>query len=227
MPRLPEIPILIVALALYVVGLYTALIWAPVELTLGESYRVFYLHVPAAWVSYLALGLSLIGSIAYLKTRKTKFDLLAEVTAVLGVLFASLTLVLGSIWANVAWGTYWNWDPRETTTLVLWISYAGYLALRTSIENVGKRAVIPAIYNIFAFSTVPLSYISVVYWQTLHPRIIDTSQGLKLSITPEMVTTLMVNLLAATLLFIYLVNVLYKLRRSERILEEYEELTWR
>ena len=163
MPRLPQIPILIAALALYVVGLYTALIWAPVELTLGESYRVFYLHVPVAWVAYLALGLSLIGSIAYLRTRNTKFDLLAEVTAVLGVLFASLTLVLGSIWANVAWGTYWNWDPRETTTLVLWISYAGYLALRSSIENVGKRAVIPAIYNIFAFSTVPLSYISVVY----------------------------------------------------------------
>ena len=224
MLRLPQIPILIAALALYVVGLYTALIWAPVELTLGESYRVFYLHVPVAWVAYLALGLSLIGSIAYLRTRNTKFDLLAEVTAVLGVLFASLTLVLGSIWANVAWGTYWNWDPRETTTLVLWISYAGYLALRSSIENVIKRAVIPAIYNIFAFSTVPLSYISVVYWQTLHPTIIS---GGKLMITPEMVATLMINLVAATFLFIFLAGFLYRLRRSERILEEYEELTWR
>ncbi len=224
MPRLPQIPLLIVALALYMVGLYLALIWSPVEQTLGESYRVFYLHVPAAWVSYLALGLSLIGSIAYLRTRNTKFDLLAEVTAILGVLFASLTLVLGSIWANVAWGTYWNWDPRETTTLVLWISYAGYLALRSSIENVGKRAVIPAIYNIFAFSTVPLSYISVVYWQTLHPVIVS-SKGI--TITPEMIATLMVNLVAATFLFIFLAGVLYRLRHSERILEEYEELTWR
>ena len=224
MPRLPQIPLLVVALALYLVGLYLALIWAPVERTLGESYRVFYLHVPAAWVAYLALGLSLIGSIAYLRTRNTKFDLLAEVTAALGVMFASLVLILGSIWANVAWGTYWNWDPRETTTLVLWISYAGYLALRSSIENVGKRAVIPAIYNIFAFSTVPLSYISVVWWQTLHPVIVG-SKGI--AITPEMIITLMVNLVAATFLFIFLAGVLYRLRRSERILEEYEELTWR
>jgi ABC-type transport system involved in cytochrome c biogenesis permease subunit len=168
LPRIPQTPLLVVALALYVVGLYLALIWAPVELTLGESYRVFYLHVPAAWVSYLALGLSLIGSIAYLRTRNTKYDTLAE------------------------------------------------------------RSIIPAIYNIFAFSTVPLSYISVVYWQTLHPRIIEqTSQGLTLAITPEMIVTLMVNLVAATILFIFLADVLYRLRRSERILEEYEELTWR
>ncbi len=224
MPKIPELPILVAALALYIAGLYAALVWAPVELTLGESYRVFYLHVPVAWVAYLALGLSLVGSIAYLRTRKSKFDLFAEVTAVLGVLFAGLTLVLGSIWANVAWGTYWNWDPRETTTLVLWISYAGYLALRASIENIGKRAVIPAIYNIFAFTTVPLSYISVVYWQTLHPRII-TSEGL--SITPDMVTTLLLNLVAASVLFVFFLSLLYKLRRAESILEEHEELSWR
>jgi heme exporter protein C len=222
--RLPEAPVLVAALALYIVGLYAALIWAPVELTLGESYRVFYLHVPAAWVAYLALGLSLIGSIAYLRTKKSSFDLLAEVTAMLGVLFASLTLVLGSIWANVAWGTYWNWDPRETTTLVLWIAYAGYLALRASIENIGKRAVIPAVYNVLAFATVPLSYISVVYWQTLHPRIV-TGEGL--TITPEMIITLMINLVAASLLFIFLLSLLYRLRQAERNLDAYEEMSWR
>ncbi len=217
-------PLLGLSIILAIVGAYTALIWAPVELTLGESYRVFYLHVPAAWVAYLALGISLLSSIIYLKTKNIKFDTIAEVTAILGVLYATLTLVLGSIWANVAWGTYWNWDPRETTTLVLWISYAGYLALRSSIENVGKRAVLPAIYNIFAFSTVPLSYISVVYWQTLHP-VIATGEGI--TVTSEMIITLLLNLAASSIIFIFFLNLLYSIRRSERLLDEYEESTWR
>ncbi|MEE9585617.1 MAG: cytochrome c biogenesis protein [Nitrososphaerales archaeon] len=224
MPKIPNAPLLAIAVALNIVGLYAALIWAPVELTLGESYRVFYLHVPAAWVAYLSLGMSLVASVAYLKTRRYKLDVFAEVTAILGVLYASLTLVLGSIWANVAWGTYWNWDPRQTTTLILWIAYAGYLALRASIENVEKRAVLPAIYNIFAFSTVPLSYISVVYWQTLHPQIV-TGEGI--TVSSDMITTLLLNLVATSFMFLFFLTLLYGIRKSERVLDEYEELSWR
>ncbi len=224
MPKIPNAPLLAIAVALNIVGLYAALIWAPVELTLGESYRVFYLHVPAAWVAYLSLGMSLVASVAYLKTRRYKLDVFAEVTAILGVLYASLTLFLGSIWANVAWGTYWNWDPRQTTTLILWIAYAGYLALRASIENVEKRAVLPAIYNIFAFSTVPLSYISVVYWQTLHPQIV-TGEGI--TVSSDMITTLLLNLVATSFMFLFFLTLLYGIRKSERVLDEYEELSWR
>lgn len=224
MPKIPNAPLLAIAVALNIVGLYAALIWAPVELNLGESYRVFYLHVPAAWVAYLSLGMSLAASIGYLKTRRYKLDVFAEVTAILGVLYASLTLVLGSIWANVAWGIYWNWDPRQTTTLILWIAYAGYLALRASIENVEKRAVLPAIYNIFAFSTVPLSYISVVYWQTLHPQIV-TGEGI--TVSSDMITTLLLNLVATSFMFLFFLNMLYGIRKSERVLDEYEELSWR
>ncbi len=224
MPKIPDVLLLILALTLSIVGLYAMLVWAPVEVTLGESYRVFYLHVPAAWVAYLALGMSLVSSIIYLKTKSSKFDTFAEVTAILGVLYATLTIILGSIWANVAWGTYWNWDPRETTTLILWISYAGYLGLRASIENVEKRAVLPAIYNIFAFSTVPLSYISVIYWQTLHPQIV-TGEGI--STTSDMITTLLLNLAASSVMFLFFLNLLYRIRRAERVLDEYEESTWR
>jgi len=224
LPKIPDVLLLILALTLSIVGLYAMLVWAPVEVTLGESYRVFYLHVPAAWVAYLALGMSLVSSILYLKTKNSKFDTFAEVTAILGVLYATLTIILGSIWANVAWGTYWNWDPRETTTLILWISYAGYLGLRASIENVEKRAVLPAIYNIFAFSTVPLSYISVIYWQTLHPQIV-TGEGI--STTSDMITTLLLNLVASSVMFLFFLNLLYRIRRAERVLDEYEESTWR
>ena len=224
MPKIPNGPLLILALTLSIVGLYAMLVWAPVEVTLGESYRVFYLHVPAAWVAYLALGMSLVSSILYLKTKSSKFDTFAEVTAILGVLYATLTLILGSIWSNAEWGAYWNWDPRETTTLILWISYAGYLGLRASIENVEKRAVLPAIYNIFAFSTVPLSYISVIYWQTLHPQIV-TGEGI--STTSDMITTLLLNLVASSVMFLFFLNLLYRIRRAERVLDEYEESTWR
>lgn len=215
---------LLIAITLNIIGLYAALVWAPVELTLGESYRVFYLHVPAAWVCYLSFGISLIASIMFLKTRNEKYDILADTTAFLGVVYASLTLVLGSIWANVAWGTYWNWDPRETTTLILWISYAGYLALRASIENIEKRAVLPAIYNIFAFATVPLSYISISFWQTLHPMIVSSSG---LTITTNMIITLLLNLVASSLVFLFFLNLLYRIRRYERVIEESEDVFWR
>ena len=224
MPKIPDVLLLILALTLSIVGLYAMLVWAPVEVTLGESYRVFYLHVPAAWVAYLALGMSLVSSILYLKTKNSKFDTFAEVTAILGVLYATLTLILGSIWSNAEWGVYWNWDPRETTTLILGISYAGYLGLRASIKNVEKRAVLPAIYNIFAFSTVPLSYISVIYWQSLHPQIVS---GEGIDTTPDMITTLLLNLLASSVMFLFFLNLLYRIRRAERVLDEYEESTWR
>jgi len=215
---------LLIAITLNIIGLYAALVWAPVELTLGESYRTFYLHVPAAWVCYLSFGISLIASILFLKTRNEKYDILADTTAFLGVVYASLTLVLGSIWANVAWGTYWNWDPRETTTLILWISYAGYLALRASIDNIEKRAVLPAIYNIFAFSTVPLSYISISFWKTLHPSIVSSSG---LNITTNMIITLLLNLVASSLVFLFFLNLLYRIRRYERVIEESEDVFWR
>jgi heme exporter protein C len=226
MLRIPRIPILISAIALTVAGLYASLVWVgvPSDPLFDESYRVFYFHVPAAWVAYLAFGLSLASSGLFLKTRRYKFDVFAEVTAILGVIYASLTLILGSIWANVAWGIYWNWDPRETTTLVLWIAYVGYLALRSSMENVEKKAVLPSIYNILAFSTIPLSYLSVRYWQTLHPVIIGSSGGF---IDSTMLGVLLLNLLAASFVFLFILIILYDLRKSERIISEYEEMKWR
>lgn len=226
MLKVPRTLIIITAITLTIVGLYASLVWVgvPADPLFDESYRVFYFHVPAAWVSYLAFGLSLSSSAMFLRTRSYKFDVFAEVTAILGVIYATLTLILGSIWANVAWGIYWNWDPRETTTLVLWIAYVGYLALRSSMENVEKRAVLPSIYNILAFSTIPLSYLSVRYWQTLHPVIVGSSGGF---IDSTMLGVLLLNLLSASFVFLYLLILLYDLRKSERIISEYEEMKWR
>jgi heme exporter protein C len=120
----------------------------------------------------------------------------------LGLIYGAITLITGSIWANAAWGTYWNWDPRETATIILWIAYMGYISLKFSIENIEKRAVIGAVYNILAFSTVPLSYLSIRL-RSLHPQVITPS---KISLSTTMIETLILNLMAASLLYIYLLR---------------------
>lgn len=173
----------------------------------GDVYRIFYTHTPAAWVCYLALGISLLASILFLAKRKFIYDTLAEVSAILGLVYGVVALVTGSIWANAVWGIYWNWDPRETTTLILWMAYMGYISLRLSLGNVEKRALTSAVYNILAFSTVPLSYLSFTLWQSLHPQIIVPGSGI--SATLPVMETLFLNLIAGTLVYIYILRVMY------------------
>ena len=169
-----------------------------------------YLHVPAAWVCYLAFSISLTGSVAFIAKRSPRSDIIAENSAILGLLFGAIALIVGSLWAKVAWNAYWNWDPRETTTLILWLAYAGYLSLKLSIENEEKRALIGAVYNIFAFSTIPLSYLSVNLWFSWHPKTSEVSMSL------PVITALLINLLSATLLFALLLLMLNEMRILER-----------
>lgn len=179
---------------------------------MGDLYRIFYIHTPTAWICYLTLGISLLASILFLVKRSLVFDRIAEASAILGLIYGVVVLITGSVWANAVWGVYWNWDPRETTTLILWIAYMGYIALRLSIGNVEKRASTGAIYNILAFLTVPLSYASFKLWQSLHPQIIT---GSGLSITMPMIQTLLLNLVASSLLYIYLLRTMYGVRSLE------------
>ena len=204
-----------------IIAYYAAYIWAPPEATLGESSRILYMHVPSAWLTYLSFVINLIASILYLRSRKQFLDTMAEVGAYLGLLFGAVTLIGGAIWSNAAWGAYWNWDPRQTTTLILWIAYFGYVSLRASIDSMEKRANIAAIYGIVAFATVPLSYVSIIYWQTLHPQIV-TPGGI--SMTPRMVITLLLNLAAATMLYTYIYRLFYKIRSVEVRLFTYREM---
>jgi heme exporter protein C len=190
-----------IAIAVSVVASYAAFVWAPSEATMGELYRIVYVHVASAWICYVAFSLSLIASIAFLAKRKHAYDRTAEIAAIFGLLYGAVALISGSIWANAAWGAYWNWDPRETTTLILWIAYMGYVSIKHSIGNIEKRAVIGAVYNILAFSTVPLSYLSILLLPTLHPQVLSSSG---VTLTTPMLATLLVNLLAASIFFLYL-----------------------
>jgi heme exporter protein C len=190
-----------IAIAVSVVASYAAFVWAPSEATMGDLYRIVYVHVASAWICYVAFSLSLIASIAFLAKRKHAYDRTAELAAILGLVYGAVALISGSIWAKAMWGAYWNWDPRETTTLILWIAYMGYVSIKHSIGNIEKKAVIGAVYNILAFSTVPLSYLSILLLPTLHPQIMTPSG---ISITSPMLATLLLNLLAASIVFLYL-----------------------
>lgn len=205
-----------VFIALNIIASYAALVRAPVEETMGDVYRIFYIHTPAAWVCYLALGISLVASIAFLMKRDQRFDRVAEVSAVLGLVFGIVTIITGAIWSNVAWGVYWNWDPRQTTTLILWMAYLGYISLKLSIGNREKRALIGAVYNVLAFSTIPLSYLSIMLWRSLHPQIITAST---ISITTPMIETLFLNLIAASLIYFYLLRTMINVRSLEEKVE--------
>jgi heme exporter protein C len=190
-----------IAIAVSVVASYAAFVWAPSEATMGDLYRIVYVHVSSAWICYVAFSLSLIASITFLAKRKHAYDRTAEIVAVLGLVYGAVALISGSIWAKATWGAYWNWDPRETTTLVLWIAYMGYVSIKHSIGNIEKRAVIGAVYNILAFSTVPLSYLSILLLPTLHPQVLSSSG---VTLTTPMLATLLLNLLAASIFFVYL-----------------------
>jgi heme exporter protein C len=199
---------LFLVFSLEMTALYFALVASPPEATLGELIRIFYIHTPVAWVTYLAFGLSLICTLLFLKKRNLKYDTLAENSATLGVFYGAATLLTGAVWAQAAWGSYWNWDPRETATLIAELAYVGYIMLRASIPNADKKAVSSGAYNVLAFSTVPLSYFSVDLLSSLHPVLITTTE---LAISWPILETLVLSLIAGTAVFMYLVKCLYSL----------------
>ena len=124
-----------------------AFYWAPLVPVLGETTRVLYFHIPAAWVTVVALGWSMLHSILYLRTRNLEHDHHAAAAAEIGILFCVVATVSGSLWAKAMWGSYWNWDPRETSIFFLLLVYAAYLALRSAIEQEERRARLSAIYS--------------------------------------------------------------------------------
>ena len=188
------------ALVNIAVALYMALFYAPREVTMGDAQRIFYFHVPSAWIGFLAFFIVFIASLMYLRTRERKWDALALSAAEIGVVFTTLVLLTGPLWAKKAWGAFWVWDARLTTTLILWMIYVGYLMLRGSAEG-DRRARFAAVLAIVGFLDVPIIYISVELWRTMHPTLLINDAG---GLAPQMTQTLMVALLSFTLLFVFL-----------------------
>lgn len=174
----------------------------------GSSWRIFYFHVGIAWVMALAFFHTFVASLGYLRTEQERFDVTAKASAEVGWLFALLVLVTGSIWARPAWGTWWDWDPRLTTSLVLWLIYGGYLALRG--EGMERQA---AVYGVLAFATVPITFVSIRLWRTVHPTPIKTTG---VDIGGPVVAAMLVGLLAMTLLYVHLTTLRVKVEMASR-----------
>ncbi len=169
-----------------------ALLWSPPdsganasENQMGEMVRIMYIHVPVANACYLAFFVTALGSVMYLWKKTDGWDLLAAASAEVGVVFTVLTLATGSIWGHIAWGTWWEWDARLTSTLLMLVVYLGYLALRRAILDPVVRAQRAAIVGLIAFANVPIVHYSVTWWRGLHQqatisRFDPTIDGLKL-----------------------------------------------
>jgi len=190
----------ILALVNIAIGLWMALFYAPTERTMGDAQRIFYFHVPSAWIGFLAFFVVFVASILFLWKRERRWDALALSAAEIGVVFTTLVLLTGPLWAKKAWGAFWVWDARLTTTLILWLIYIGYLMLRSTAES-ERRARFAAVLAIVGFLDVPLIYISVQLWRTMHPQLIINEPG---GLAPAMTQTLMVCLLSFTFLFAHL-----------------------
>jgi heme exporter protein C len=208
----------IVTAVLFPVTLYLVFVYVPADFTQGHVQKIFYYHVPSAWLGSLAFLVVFIASIAYLITRKSKYDRVAACSAEIGILFCLLVLITGPIWAKPTWGIWWTWDSRLTSFTVLCLIYFGYLMLRHYLPDSAKRANISAVVGIIGFLDVPIVYFSIRWWKTQHPSpVIMGSEGSGLG-DPRMKITFFTCLFAFTLLYFVLMILRVRLEKQrERV----------
>jgi len=198
------------------IALYAIFIYAPLEAVMGLVQKVWYFHLASAWVTFLAYFHVFIAGILYLGRKERRFDILGKSSAEIGVLFNTLVLLTGSIWARPIWGTWWTWDPRLSTTLILWLMYVAYLMLRASSGEDSKGARLAAVFGIVAFIDVPIVYMSIRWWRTIHPVVLRPKGT---EVDPAMLATLLISLGAFTLLYFCLLRQRISLERQKDELE--------
>ncbi|HEY4741790.1 MAG TPA: cytochrome c biogenesis protein [Candidatus Acidoferrales bacterium] len=200
-------------------GGYAALFIAPDESTMHAIQRIFYFHAPSGMVALIAFTICFVANIGYLVGRKPHWDWLAVAAAEVGVAFNTVVLITGPIWAKPAWGIWWAWDARLTSTLVLWLLYISFLLLRDLIADPDRRSTFSAIYGIFLFLDVPLVYFSIRIWRTQHPQpVILGGQGSGLD--PTMRKVFYLCWLALTGVMVILIRQRYQLERARNEVEE-------
>jgi heme exporter protein C len=187
---------------------------APPDAEQGNVQRLMYVHVPSAWLAYLSFFIVFVASIAYLTTGRIRWDRLAAASAEVGVVFTALTIVLGMLWGKPVWGAWWTWDPRITTTTILLLIYLGYLAVRRLPESPVRRARWCAVIGIIGFLDVPIVQMSVTWWASLHQGPSVRLLG-ETTMAPIMLTTLLVGVVAFTILYAYLVTLRLRVGRLE------------
>ena len=201
------------AVLLMLVSAALIFVYAPEDYLQKEPQRIFYLHVSAAIAAFACFAVVLGASVAYLRTESARADRLARAAALVGVVLTTVTLVMGMLYAKPIWGNFWTWDARLTSTLVLWIIYAGYLLLRRLGDPGRQVARFAAVVGIFGFVDVPIVYFSVTWWRTQHPGPVIVSNALP----PEMLFTFLVTMACTLFLAAVMVGIRY---RIETLMDE-------
>lgn len=197
----------VAALLITVWVVISAFFITPADVQQGDSVRIMYVHVPAAWIAYLAFITTAVTSgISLARRHRTLgFDRVAGASAEVGVLFMGLALVTGSLWGRLTWGTFWQWDPRLTTTLFLFVTYVGYLAVRNIDSDPTRRAKRSAVLALLAVLEIPLVHFSVVLWRSLHQEASVLNPDGDVRLDDLMLFTLFSGVVAFTLMFVWLV----------------------
>ena len=197
---------LLAAVAVFI-ALGLVFLWVPAERVMGDVQRIFYFHVASAWNAFLAFLVVFVGSVAFLRSGSHRWDTLAYCSAEIGVVFTTITLITGPIWARPIWNTWWSWDPRLTTTLILWFIYLAYLVIRSSAEGSQQQSRLAAVFGIIGFVDVPIVFMSTRWWRSIHPTLIQTD---KMNMEPSMVFTMVFSFVSFTILYAFLLS--YRVR---------------
>jgi heme exporter protein C len=214
----------VVTILLFLTAVGMVFFYAPMEAVMGQVQRVFYFHVANAWVGMLGFMVAAIAGIAFLRKGDRKWDIVGLAAIEISFVFFFTAIVSGSIWARGSWGTWWTWDPRLTTAAIVELVYAAYFMLRQGIEDPDRRARFGAVYAILSFISVPLTFISIRIFRTIHPVIIGSaSAGAEGSfdMTPKMLQTFMFSLFTFSVIF---VDLLWHRIRLGKLAEATENL---
>jgi len=210
-----------------ILGLLSCGIWifieVPIETTQGFPQKIMYLHVPSVVITYVSFFIVFAYSIAYLWKREILFDQIAKCSAEVGLIFCALVIITGSIWGKPTWGTYWVWDARLTTTLLLFLIFMGYFLLRISINDRDREARLASVLGIIGFLDIPLIHKSVEWWRTLHQpsTLFKVSSGeAKPSIPMELLFPLIVSIFVMLAFYTYLLLIRYQCEKSKELLHK-------
>jgi heme exporter protein C len=190
---------------------YAAFFIAPTERTMGTIQRIFYFHAASAWAGMTAFSIAFLANLLYVWRRQQKWDALGVSSAEVGLAFITIVLITGPIWAHPVWGIWWTWSPRLTSTFVLWLLYVAYLVLRTLVEEPDRRALLSALFSIFAFLDVPLVFGSIRWWRDQHPKpVIMSEEG---SLDPTMRAVFFFSVIALHALMVFFITERYRLEK--------------